>query len=145
MLNRKLALHKKFNACFWIKCPVTALVKKCSRKNLPILRWILVMMGKRAINFRLVFEKVKSGRCISHCGVRWKTETLAPVLINSGMACAAVDPVPITPTRVEADMSTLWFHWAVWNVVPLKSFNPGMSGNCGWCKMPVAHTIKSAI
>ena len=71
-------------------------------------------------------------------GVRWKTVTWAACSAIRGIAWTAVEPVPITPTRLPAKSTPSCGQRAVWHASPRNDSRPGISGHLGFDRQPVA-------
>ena len=83
------------------------------------------------------------GRGISQFGVRWKTVVWAAASATWGMNCIALQPVPITPTRLPV-RSRSWFHLAECHEGPANDSRPGIVGSWGRFSWPTAETTALA-
>ncbi|GAA3131883.1 hypothetical protein GCM10020001_062640 [Nonomuraea salmonea] len=71
--------------------------------------------------------------------MRWKTVRWRAAPASLGMNWTAEAPVPMTATRLPV-RSIEWSHWAEWKAGPVKDARPGMSGNFGMWRAPMAET-----
>ena len=76
--------------------------------------------------------------------MRWKISSVPACSATIGANCAALHPVPMTPTRLPA-RSTSWSHSAEWNDGPAKLSRPSMFGYCGRFSWPTALITASAV
>ena len=88
--------------------------------------------------------KARSGRGMTHGGVRWNTVKWATSGWIWGTNWTAEAPVPITATR-SPERSWVWSQRAEWKAVPSNRSRPSMAGADGVDRKPEAMTSRSAV
>ena len=69
--------------------------------------------------------------------MRWKISRCSTCSATIGANWAALQPVPITPTRLPV-RSTEWSQRAEWNAGPANESRPSIFGSCGRLSWPTA-------
>ena len=62
-----------------------------------------------------------------HWAVRWNCDSFDARPASAETICTPVEPLPMTPTR-RPSSGTEWSQRELWNIAPVKSSRPAMSG-----------------